>query len=73
MTNDGILIFKSISEAKKAFDIIEKCKLNTGEKLFRVEKVSNNKIFIKLDLNKLISKDALIISEKKHIPFYDLF
>lgn len=73
MTNDGILIFKSNSEAKKAFDILKKCHLNTGEKLFRVEKVSIKKIFIKLDLNKLISKDALVISEKKSIPFYDLF
>ena len=51
MTNDGILSFKSISEAKKAFDILKKCHLNTGEKLFRVEKVSIKKIFIKLNLN----------------------
>ena len=73
MTNDGTLIFKSISETKKAFDILKKCHLNTGEKLFRVEKVAVKKIFIKLNLNHLISKDVLIISGKKSIPFYDLF
>jgi len=73
MTNDGTLIFKSISETKKAFDILKKCHLNTGEKLFRVETVAIKKIFIKLNLNHLISKDVLIISGKKSIPFYDLF
>ena len=56
MTNDGTLNFKTISQANKAFDILSKCHLNTGEKLFYVEKISKQRIFIQLDLNHIIEK-----------------
>ncbi len=73
MTNDGKLIFKEKSDANKAFEILSKCQLKTGERLFFVEKFSELEIFIQLDLNHAISKDALIISGNKVISFYDLF
>ena len=73
MTNDGTLIFRTIAKTNQAFEILSKCHLNTGEYLFFVEKISNLKIFIQLNLNHYIKKDTVIISQEKRIPFYELF
>ncbi len=73
MTNDGTLTFGSESKADKAYYILSKCYLNTGEKLFFVERISKFKIFIQLNINHMIKKETVIISNKKVIPFYELF
>ena len=73
MTNDGTLTFKNESSADKAYDTLSKCRLNTGENLFFVERITKLKIFMQLDINHTIEKDAKIISHKKFIPFYELF
>ena len=73
MTNDGTLIFENIKKTNEAYAILSNCHLNTGEKLFFVERISNLKIFIQLNINHTIQKDALIVSQEKRIPFYELF
>ena len=56
------------------FRLLSKCYLlNSGERLFFVEKFSELEIFIQLDINHNISQDDSIISEGKVISFYDLF
>ena len=73
MTNDGTLSFKNITKTNEAYEILANCHLNTGEQLFFVERISNIKIFMQLNINHLIKKDALIISQENRIPFYELF
>ncbi len=73
MTNDGNLIFKTKAKADKAYQIISKCHLNTGEKLFYVERISKFRIFMQLDLNHIIKEETVIISDGNVIPFYELF
>ena len=73
MTNDGTLIFADKLSADKAYDTLSECHLNTGEKLFFVERISKFQIFIQLDINHVIKNETLIISNKTVVPFYELF
>ncbi len=73
MTNDGTLTFQTESKANRAFNILSKCHLDTGEKLFFVERISKYKLFIQLDLNHTIKAETLIINDNEVIPFYELF
>jgi len=73
MTNDGTLTFKSESKANRAFKILSNCHIDTGEKLFFVERISKYKLFIQLNLNHNIEEGTLIINGNEFVPFYELF
>jgi len=73
MTNDGTLIFKKNHHLNEAFKILSSCKLSTGENLFFIEKLSDSRLFVQLNINHYVAKDTLVISDQNIFPFYELF
>ena len=73
MTNDAILEFRSYKKTNYAFELLSNCYLNTGEKLFHVSKISERKLFFRLDIYHNLEKDAFIQINKIRIPFFKYF
>ncbi len=73
MTNDAHLKFHNERDAYSAQQVLADAKLDRGDCLFYVERISDFHVFIQLSLERFVEEDELFMARNKHYKFYGLF
>jgi hypothetical protein len=73
MTHDATIVFDTDADADHALDLLDRCRLSDGNKVFFAERQEDNRVFYQLPVEHNVAPDASIICGNYQRPFYEVF
>ena len=73
MTHDANILFSDAREADRAFEILDRCHLSDGHKVFYVERQEPTRLFYQLAFEHRVSDNTTLVSGSHHQPFDAVF